>query len=192
MIKRQHKISTGILSSIVFILFFSSCVKFEDVSDIPSIEYKNITVSDAYDSSLGNKLKVVQLSFDFIDGDADLGVYEEIANNTEYPDSMRYGLFVTLYEKVDSIFTEKVLTEWNDSLGYYDTLSLNQYIFYDEKLDRSGQNKTVKGNIECNISVYEYTVFNDSLRLEFYIRDRALNKSNTETSDSFILNETSD
>ncbi len=189
--KQKHNIGIGIISSIVFILSFYSCVEFQDVSEIPSIEYKEISVSDAYDS-LDNKLKVILLSFDFIDGDADLGVYDEIANNTEYPDSMRYGLFITLYEQVDSVFTEKILTEWNSDSLRYDTLSLNQYILYDDKLERSGQNKTVKGNIECNISVYQYSALKDSLRLEFYIRDRALNKSNVETTDSFILTNTTD
>jgi hypothetical protein len=65
--------------------------------------------------------------------------------------------------------------------GYYDSVAtdpLKYIIRYNEKLNRVGQNKTIKGEIKINIQ-YFIIPAQDTLRYEFYILDRAGNRSNT-------------
>ena len=168
-----------------------SCVDFEEVSSVPEISYQSFTVSDVYDSSLGNWGKEGLLAFTFVDGDADLGVYSDVQENEALPDSERYGLFAELFEKVDGEYNRVYVTQLNcdseqtDSC-WYDTIVWHKHLPYDEKMDRQGQNKTIKGTVRASFIFYSEPPF-DTMAFEFYIRDRALNKSNVEKTDDFTI-----
>ena len=71
----------------------------------------------------------------------------------------------------------------------FDTIPMHQWIRYDQKLDRVGQNKTVKGIIRSDIQIASHQDLKDTFRLEFYIRDRALNKSNIEYTIDYFIDE---
>ena len=151
------------------LLFFIaiSCVKIEPVSTIPEITFKSLEALLVNDS-LGNTKTVGKLEFSFIDGDANIGVAENIANDTALPDSVRYNLFLTPYSKIDGIY----------SLIEYDSIPPYYSIIEDDKLNRVGQNKTIKGTITLEIEDLPHY---DTIRYDFYIRDRAGNNSNMET-----------
>jgi hypothetical protein len=168
-------------------ILVSSCVEFELVSPVPEISLIDFGVTEGYDTLLQQAVKVGLLEFSFIDGDADFGVYWDVANDNSFPDSVRYNLFINLYEKINGAYRIKYFTQWISDSNRFDTLSLNQYIYYNEKLDRVGQNKTVKGIIRSSIQMVSTEDLKDSLRLEFYIRDRALNKSNIEYTNDFLI-----
>ena len=144
-----------------------SCIKTEPVSTIPEITFKSLEALLVTDT-LGNIKTIGKLEFSFIDGDADIGVAEEVANDTELPDSERYNLFLTPYSKIDGIY----------SLIEYDSIPPYYSIVEDDKLTRVGQNKTIKGTITLEI---EDLPNYDTIRYDFYIRDRAGNNSNVET-----------
>ncbi len=173
------KVKYQIVMFVALVFFISSCVEFEEVSPIPSIEYQSIEFLRGFDS-LGNPITRMILEFSFIDGDADFGVYDEINGDTTLPDSQRYGMFVLPYEKIKGEYFRIDLSDNPNNP------KLNFHIPYDEKLNRVGQNKTVKGFIRVNI---DYTIEPpyDTLMYEFYIRDRALNKSNIERTDDFSV-----
>ncbi len=170
------------MRSIVYILFvlfaIISCEKIEKISEVPEIDFKSFTTKEGIDTLLGNHVILGTLEFGFIDGDADLGVYEEVATDTSNPDSIRFNLFLTLYEKIDGNY-KKVEPD-------PDFPQDNYTIMYNEKMDRVGQNKTVKGIIELDIT-YLFEPPYDTLKYDFYIRDRALNKSNVESTTDFII-----
>lgn len=161
-----------------------ACVEFEPVSPIPEIEYKKLSFVAAYDSLLENRLTAGVLEFSFRDGDADLGVYDEIHGDTLQPDSVRNGIFIDLYEKVDGAYRKVYIEFPIENPPFLDTLDLNTLLPYDQKMDRVGQNKTIQGIIRTTIFFTQPAPY-DSMRMEFHIRDRALNKSNIEFTRDF-------
>jgi hypothetical protein len=142
-----------------------ACEMPETVSSVPGITYKSFLLED-YKDSLGNQGKLGTLKFDFIDGDADIGSYVYDYDTTEESLAKKYNVFLIPFEKI--------------TYGYYDSVEtepLKYIIRYNEKLDRVGQNRTVKGEIEIRIQ-YSIIPPQDTLRYEFYILDRARNRSN--------------
>jgi hypothetical protein len=142
-----------------------ACDPPEKVSSIPEITFKSFLLED-YIDSLDNRSKMGTLKFDFIDGDADIGSSISSADTTEESLLNKYNLFLIPFQKLPD--------------GYYDSVESDpvKYIIrYNEKLDRVGQNKTIKGEIKINI---QYTIIPpyDTLRYEFYLYDRAMHKSN--------------
>jgi hypothetical protein len=152
-------------------LLIHACELPETVSSVPEITYKSFLLED-YRDSLGNQGKLGTLKFDFIDGDADIGSYVYDYDTTEESLAKKYNVFLIPFEKLPG--------------GYYDSVKtepLKYIIRQNEKLDRVGQNKTVKGEIAISIQ-YSIIPSQDTLRYEFYILDRARNRSNIEyTSD---------
>ena len=142
-----------------------ACEPPEKISPIPEITFKSFVLED-YIDSLDNRGKMGTLKFDFIDGDADIGSYISEEDTNEAYLLTKYNVFLIPFEKLPD--------------GHYDSVETDpvKYIIrYNEKLDRVGQNKTIKGGIKINI---QYTIIptQDTLRYEFFILDRARHKSN--------------
>jgi hypothetical protein len=175
---------------LVSFLFFA-CVEFEPVSPVPSIEYKDLTFDIVYDTVLKTYLMKGLIEFNFIDGDADLGVYDEVHSDTLLPDSVKFGLFIDLYEKVNGDYFKRYIVQPISDTPFIDTFLLHVLLPYDQKMDRVGQNKTIQGVIRAGIDFTQpadYKAY-DTMRLEFFIRDRALNKSNVEHTRDFASSE---
>jgi hypothetical protein len=218
----------------LFVFFLSSCIKVEPVSPVPEIKFKSFEYDYIYNEELDQSLYTRVLEFDFIDGDADLGVYDADQADSSLPIEYRYGIFIHFFEKVGADYIERFFT--TDSLGYVsrDSLSIqtilvdsswadsilvdtvwkdttytkvvekvdttiveyfedtlyvdtdyfHQQFPYSDKLERVGQNKTVKGTVRVGI-LFPAKLPYDTMRLEFYIRDRAMNKSNVEVTNDF-------
>ena len=156
-----------LIGLIIVTFIVSACIKTEPVSPIPEITFKSLSLADV-DTSLDNVLLGGVLVFDFIDGDADIGVETADANNTNLSDSVRYNLFLTPYSKIDG----------NYSLIEYDSIPPYYSILRDDKLDRVGQNKTIKGTI--TVVIVDLPPY-DTIRYDFMLRDRAGHNSNVET-----------
>ena len=176
-----------VMTILFIIATISACVKFEQVSPIPEISYIDFNVVDGYDTLLEQEVKIGQLEFNFVDGDADFGVYYEVHSDSSLPDSFKYGLFINFYDKIEGVYTQRLFTQLNRETNTFDTIPLHQFVAYNEKLNRVGQNKTVKGIIRSSIQIASPEDIKDTFRLEFYIRDRALNKSNIEYTDDYFI-----
>jgi hypothetical protein len=147
---------------IIFIVAPASCIKVKTLPDEPHIEYRSFTVFDTVDI-LNNEMKGGRLKFYFEDGDGDLGyVSPEIS---EEPDSI--NLFFTLYRKTNGVMNPAPDDDPLKPSGYR--------IPY---MERQGQNKILKGTISVTFLYLFYSV-NDTIRYDFYIKDRAGNLSNT-------------
>ncbi|MCD4791393.1 MAG: hypothetical protein K8R37_15470 [Bacteroidales bacterium] len=141
---------------------FYSCKKMEEYPVIPAIEYENFI--KLYNSDRG----VFKISF--TDGDGDIGLTQ---NDTLPP--YEYNLFITYYEIHYGDTVEVILTKYNHETGQYDTLTFNGRI---PMLTPEGSNKSIKGEIEDTLFIYNYSSDFDTIMFDAYIVDRALNKSN--------------
>jgi hypothetical protein len=138
-------------------LVLSTCEPIQKVSDVPEIKFKSFALYDK--DTLTFQIKVGELIFSFIDGNADFGVLP----NSE--DTL--NLFLTPFHKVNMVY---------EPLNV-DTFGRKYAVMNDEALVRIGQNKTVKGEIKLQIYYFVIPPF-DTIRYDFYILDRAGNKSN--------------
>ena len=147
-----------------------SCQKIESLPEIPSISFKSFILIDTIDA-LGNEGKIGELTFDFEDGDGDIGLSQPDSLSA---DSTNFNMFFTLFNKTNGEFIEV-----SDSVL---ETPLNYRIPYIEK---EGQNKTLKGEIQVDFIylLFEY----DTIKYSFFIVDRALHKSNVETTPEIIL-----
>jgi hypothetical protein len=140
-------------------LVLGSCEPIQKVSDVPEIKFKSFSLFEM--DTLGFRIKVGEMVFSFIDGNADFGV--DAASNSQ--DTL--NLILTPFKKLN---------------GLYDSINMDTYgrrytVLNNESLVRVGQNKTIKGEIKLQIYYFVTPPF-DTLKYDFYILDRAGNKSN--------------
>lgn len=152
-----------------FLLF--SCLKKEDYSNIPKIEFESFTKLSEI-TGIDNR---GILRIEFTDGDGDIGL-----DDSEIASPYDYNLFITFFEKQKGVWVKPVIYTDNDSIEY----SFNARIPIITPL---GQNKSVKGIIEDTVYINNFTSPYDTICFEVYIKDRALNKSNTIRTDDIIV-----
>lgn len=157
--------------ALIITAFAGSCTKIQQLPPEPYIEYRNFAVFDTVDI-LGNFCKGGRLKFYFEDGDGNLGL--PLPDGTG---SDTANLFFALYRKTAG---EMVPVPEDDAISpsYY-------RIPY---MDREGQNKILKGTISVTfIYLFYEPADNDTVIYEFYLKDRAENLSNTETTSEIPL-----
>jgi len=157
-----------LIITIIILLSGLSCRKIESLPETPSISFKSFILIDTIDA-LGNEGKIGELTFDFEDGDGDIGI-----KPTDSLSIDSTNLFFTMYSKTDGEFTEVSGEDLKTTLNYR--------IPYIEK---EGQNKSLKGEIQVDFIylLFEY----DTIKYSFFIVDRALHKSNVETTPEIAL-----
>jgi hypothetical protein len=155
--------------TISVILLLVSCRKIEQLPAIPSIEFTSFKVFDTTDI-LGNVAKGGLLKFYFEDGDGDLGLDVPSNNQTDTT-----NLFFTLFRKKNGVM---VAAPSNDPLK-----PSSYRIPY---MERQGQNKILKGTISVTF-LYLFYSSSDTIRYDFYIKDRAMNESNVASTSEIII-----
>ena len=155
---------------IIFALY--SCRKIEHLSPVPHIEFKSFTVFDSIDP-LGNFVKAGRLKFNFVDGDGDLGLKSAQTGQTDSS-----NLFFSSFRKINGSLVQ--ITDTTDPV-----IASKYRIPY---MDRTGQNKILKGTISVAF-LYLFYESRDSnvIRYDFYIKDRALNESNVASTSEIAL-----
>jgi len=160
------KTRASIITASLLVILLTGCPEIQQLPDTPRIEFESFTLSEKTDD-LGNEIILGELVYLFEDGDGDIGMPE--ADSIAPDDSSEYNLFLTLFKKIDMEYIEVGEDELGAPLFYR--------IPYVEP--REGQNKTLQGNIKIE---FEYlTLDYDTIRYDFYMYDRARNKSNTES-----------
>jgi hypothetical protein len=149
---------------VVFIIIFASnsCKKIQQLPATPHIDFTSFTIFDTTDI-LGNNSKGGRLKFRFEDGDGDLGLNPPAPASTT--DST--NLFLTLFRKKAGVM---------DSVSGLDPL-LPSPALRIPYMERLGQNKILKGTISVTF-IYQSYLPTDTIKYDFYIKDRALNESN--------------
>lgn len=156
-----------ILIVAVFLVAFISCNDEDVYPETPEIEYNSFV--KIFNPSTGLYDRGV-LKFSFTDGDGDIGLEQ---GETEPP--YDYNLFIDYYELQFGDTVKVYITQYNDSTLQYDTLNFNARI---PMLTPDGSNKSIKGDIEDTLFMYNYQGDFDTIMFDAYIVDRALNKSN--------------
>lgn len=166
----RMKLKPIALISLILLFVFNSCKKYEDYPSEPTVEFMDFTLLK---DNEGIDQRGV-LRFSFADGDGNIGLFD---NDTLPP--YDYNLFVRYFEKQNGEFKEVFLITpnyINDSTIVYDTATFNGRI---PDLTPAGKNKAISGEIEDTLFVNNPLSAFDTIMFEVYIKDRALNRSNT-------------
>jgi len=154
---------------LIAVLTLGLCRKIEQLPAIPHIEFTSFAVFDTIDI-LGNRAKGGRLKFYFEDGDGDLGLEAPSLHQTDIT-----NMFFTLFRKTGG---NMVPAPDNDPLK-----PSSYRIPYMERL---GQNKILKGTISVTF-LYLFYSPGDTIRYDFYIKDRALNESNVASTSEIVI-----
>jgi hypothetical protein len=153
-----------------FLIGIISCEQIDPVyPDEPVIDYQGFGLFITIDQ-LGNKNLTGQLTFEFTDGDGNLGL-PPLEDTTELslPDTVKFNFFLQVYDLQDFEFVQ--IPEEEGGL-------LKYRIPYLDK-------QPLKGTMDLEISypVIKY----DTIFYTFYIYDRDFNRSNTDSTEVIVL-----
>ncbi len=156
----------------IIILFAISvvwgCYKIESYPPEPEIEYISFELADSLDL-LGNPVLTGILRFSFVDGDGDVGDYAP--TDTSLNDSVKH-VFIDLYKKEDGVFVkQEMLVDYYYRIPYFKP---------------GANNPVLKGDVLISDLNFYAPFEGDTLRYQFYMRDRSGNKSNIEQTDVFV------
>ncbi len=135
----------------------------------PVVEYQSFGFFISVDE-LGNKNLVGRLTFDFTDGDGNVGLFpisDTFAINQ--PDSVKYNFFLQVHE-----------LKWNEYVPLPEEEGgvLKYRIPYLDK-------QPLKGTMDLDI--FYPVIVTDTFFYTFYISDRDFNRSNIDTTDVIVL-----
>ncbi|MCQ2249641.1 MAG: hypothetical protein MJZ66_00885 [Bacteroidales bacterium] len=156
--------------SVAIIIGAISCDEIETYDPMPRVEFTKVYLADTLDE-LQNEVKLQRIHLEVIDGDGNLGLNRDDNKGQFDPDSIGYNnLFITVFHKTkDGSYQE--LTEISDNMRYR--------IPYKEPI---GQNQYMKAEIIVKVEVPLAALDYDTIRYEFFVFDRKMNKSNVATS----------
>jgi hypothetical protein len=160
-----------LLIIVIVLAVTTACFKVEQLPARPSIEFTSFQVFDTLDI-LENISKGGRLLFKFEDGDGDLGLTSPTGKQEDTT-----NLHLTLFRKINGSMVK--VTDKNDPLLPYASYRIPY-------MERLGQNQILKGTISVTFIYQSYTS-GDTIKYEFYIKDRADNISNTAETVEIII-----
>ena len=151
-----------------FLIFMNnSCYEIETYPPEPQVEFISFELKDTIDL-LENRLLSGTLVFSFIDGDGDIGQIQN--TDTLEPEK---DIFLELYKKIDGEFIKEDLSvPYEYTLPYFES---------------GPNNPTLRGEISIKDINFYFPFKEDTLKFEFYIKDRNSNMSNIDETNTFIL-----
>ena len=166
----KNKFLNAFLILFLIIVLFS-CIKKEEYPVIPHIEFDSFT---KINNNLGYDDKGI-LALTFTDGDGNIGLStEEISPPYDTGSMYYYNFFITYFERQNGEYVEVELPFTNNA-----RIPL---------LNTTGNDNPLKGKIEIELFINNYTSPFDTIRFDAFIVDRALNHSNTITTPDIIIN----
>lgn len=147
---------------ILTVVFFGSCLKPKEYPIEPVIEFNSFT-------KMNDSARIV---FSFTDGDGDIGLGEnEIQPPYDTGSKYYNNVFIRYYEKVNGVFQQGVNAQ-GDPI---------EFTYRTQKLQPSGKNKALKGEIIIYLVPIYYNPFSansDTIKYDIQMADRALHLSN--------------
>lgn len=144
---------------------FASCNEVESYDEKPIITEHSYTLlknESGFDTAL-------LLEFTYTDGDGDVGLGER----DTFPPNDK-NVLIDYYEKLDGQFNKILIP------GTTDTLNFNS------RIKRFGNGTDTRAEVSVNINIG--VVIADTVRFDYYIVDRKLNKSNRVSTGEIVLN----
>lgn len=171
-----------------FLSVLGSCTKDEKFSEIPSVEF----VSYVKYADAAGKDTAVDFIFTLRDGNGDIGFRENEFDNSCGADN--FNLYLAYEEKSGAGYRPKKLwlqvvevTPMCDTLVYFDSVQVrfNQRM---QSIEPAGNTKSIEAEVRYRMDFASALVLLSSAgRFEFYIRDRAGNRSNKAYSNDLQL-----
>jgi len=170
-------------------ILYTSCGKDESFSPIPEIKFERFV---NYVGASG-KDTVVEFIFSIKDGDGDIGFADNEFDNSCGADNS--NLYLSYEEKNGVVYRKKKfwtqvveVTPACDTLVYFDSVQVkfNQRMQY---IEPAGNSKGIEATVTYRMDYLSAIILLSNVgRFEFYIRDRANNKSNVLYSEDLFLN----
>ncbi len=163
------------------VLLAVSCRKKDTFPIIPEIRFSKFLVE--VDTATHVARRGV-LEFSFKDGDGDIGLPANYLNPPFNPGSKYYyNLIIKYFEKQHGKFVEVPLLSWNPDSARYDTITFNARIPW---LTPKLGNKAISGTIQDTLFIDNPGSPYDTIKFTFFIYDRALHQSNTDSTPEII------
>jgi len=162
------------MKKLLFLLFtgslVGSCIPDEDVPIEPAITFKEYRFSQ--EDLGGVPTDFFYITFEYIDGDGDIGMNEDEDHIPGHPD-VKHNLFVDYYEERDDSF----ITGVECAIG--GKIETKKYYF--KSITPEGNNKSIQGEMTVKVETCEGARdTTKNIKYSFYIVDRKLNYSNVE------------
>jgi len=154
---------------LIVMTFLASCRKLEELPAVPHIEFTSFAIFDTIDI-LGNSAKGGRLKFYFEDGDGNIGLKAPSVFQIDTT-----NMFFTLFRKTGGIMEPAP-----------DTDPLKPSSYRIPYMERVGQNKILRGTISVTF-LYLFYNQGDTIKYDFYIKDRDYNVSNTASTGEIVL-----
>ncbi len=166
-----------------------SCGKDENFSPIPEITFERFV----YYQDNNGKDTLVDFVFSLVDGDGDIGFRDNEFDQSCGADN--FNLYIAYEEKNGSAYRPKKLwlevtevTPACDTLVYFDSVQVkfNQRMQY---IEPAGNSKGIEATVTYKMDYASALVLlSQAGRFDFYIRDRAGNKSNRLYTEDILIN----
>ncbi len=159
---------TSILFSVLLLMI--SCNDIDPLyPDEPVVDYQGFGLFITVDG-LGNNTLVGQLSFDFTDGDGNIGLLPLVdTSDLSLPDTVKFNFFLQLYDLQNYEYVP--IPEEDGGILKYRIPFLKK--------------QPLTGTLDLEIS-YPVILY-DTIFYTFYIFDRDYNRSNTDSTDIIVL-----
>jgi hypothetical protein len=172
----------------LLMVLLQSCKEDEKFSTIPEITFERF---ELYKNAAGQDT-TVDFVFSLTDGDGDIGYRDNEIDNSCGADN--FNLYMFYEEKNGSSYRPKKLwlqvteiTPACDTLVYFDSVQIvfNQRMQY---IEPAGNSKGIEAEVRYRMDYTSALILLSNIgRFDFYIRDRANNKSNRIYSGDLVL-----
>lgn len=171
----------NIIRITLFAIALCSCGKIAEYPIEPIISYVSFA-KVANNSGIDDK---GILNISFTDGDGDIGLNPE---DTFVPFNKGsiyyYNFFISYFEKQKGVWKLIPLLSYNSESMHYDTITFNSRLPY---ITPRGNNKNIKGNIEIELFINNYSSNYDTIKYSVFIVDRAFHHSDTVETPAIII-----
>lgn len=191
-ISRNKKLKNQFFQIVFIVLVLCSCKKAVEFSDIPFIEFENISKVVVFDEDLQVSVDSITISLKFQDGDGNLGVDQSDLGNVMY----RSFSDTSISSLGDTTFT---------FINYYIDLyrkDNGEFVKFDPYIRLGGSFESlveynevgpIEGTLHygfkmiANSALLAGFAYNDTVKFDVHIVDRELNVSNHIVTDEIIL-----
>jgi len=152
------------------VLWLPGCIEQREYPDEPIISYSRFVTEKA----LSGNDSLAYFSIEFTDGDGDIGLAQSDTLSPFNPGSeYYYNFFITFYQKIGGEF-QAITTPYNSRIP-------------DVNPDHIENDLKGEITIEIDLNILSLVLTSDTIKMEAYIVDRALNKSNIIETPEFVL-----
>ncbi|MBR9860994.1 hypothetical protein GYB22_09680 [bacterium] len=156
-------------------LAISACQKVEQsISDLPVINLESV---DLEKDQMGND-SVIHIKIGYTDGDGDIGLSDaDTLPPFDLNSPYNHNLPIKIFYKTDTSF-KQLLDQQNEPIVFHERVPV---------ITPEGKNKTITGSITVHLPANPLNLEPKEMKFEINLIDRALNISNTVTTDDISL-----